>query len=416
MNIENNIEEDLEYLSFCITKEENKKMAGLKVFVSSTCYDLSILRSQLRVFIQSLGYEPIMSDYEDVMYDPRKHTHTSCVDEVKNCDILVLIIGARFGGKAKPETLKKIDFEALKKENRKVDVLKQEANFSVTQLEVLKAVESNIPIYTFIDKRVWHDHSLYEKNKGSEIVDKIIFPSIEKQETAKYIFEFINFVRLRDNNNNIYPFEKGMDIEDILRKQWSGYFRSLLREQRDIRDEEKKMDQLANQFEDLKTAILSSISDGNNREVARGTVKYRRLFDFLFGLKKLQQVYLQSTNDSWETVLKTAGIITVLDHLEMEKEYGTRIPPRTVLVCEDRTFYEARFSKGILENFKAEWATFILLPEKSKEIIVETLGEISSAGTLIHYVDESIEAFAERIRNRRSGQREIEYVPDRNDA
>ena len=35
-------------------------MADLRVFVSSTCYDLSLLRSQLRHFIKNMGYEPIM--------------------------------------------------------------------------------------------------------------------------------------------------------------------------------------------------------------------------------------------------------------------------------------------------------------------------------------------------------------------
>lgn len=35
-------------------------MAELRVFVSSTCYDLSLLRSQLRTFIKNMGYEPIM--------------------------------------------------------------------------------------------------------------------------------------------------------------------------------------------------------------------------------------------------------------------------------------------------------------------------------------------------------------------
>ena len=89
-------------------------MAELRVFVSSTCYDLSLLRSQLRTFIKTMGYEPIMSDYEDVLYDPRIHTHTSCVDEVRNCDILILIIGSRFGGKASPDSLNKINFEVLK--------------------------------------------------------------------------------------------------------------------------------------------------------------------------------------------------------------------------------------------------------------------------------------------------------------
>ena len=251
-------------------------MAGLRVFVSSTCYDLSMIRTQLRGFIQSLGYEPIMSDYDEVLYDPRIHTHTSCVDEVGNCDILVLIIGARFGGKASLEALGKIDFEKLRKENKNVDNLKKEANLSVTQLEVLKAIENEIPVYTFIDKKVWHDHELYEKNKNNNIVEQIFFPSIEKQETARYIFEFINFVRTRTRGNNIFSFEKEQEVEEVLKKQWSAYFQRLLYEQRYVKEEKKKMEVLSNQFEDLKTAILSSIENVDQREVARGIVRYRR--------------------------------------------------------------------------------------------------------------------------------------------
>ena len=116
-------------------------MAELRVFISSTCYDLSLLRSQLRLFIKNMGYEPIMSDYEDILYDPRIHTHTSCVDEVRNCDILVLIIGSRFGGKATSEALNKINFEVLNNESLSVDSLKEKEYLSVTQLEVLKAIE-----------------------------------------------------------------------------------------------------------------------------------------------------------------------------------------------------------------------------------------------------------------------------------
>lgn len=96
-----------------------------------------------------MGYEPIMSDYEDILYDPRIHTHTSCVDEVQNCDILVLIIGSRFGGKATPEALNRINFDVLNNETLSVDVLKEKECLSVTQLEVLKAIENAIPVYTF---------------------------------------------------------------------------------------------------------------------------------------------------------------------------------------------------------------------------------------------------------------------------
>ena len=107
-------------------------MAELRVFISSTCYDLSLLRSQMRTLIKSIGYEPMMSDYEDVLYDPRIHTHTSCVDEVGNCDILVLIVGSRFGGKASPESLNRINFEVLKRKHERRRVKRERVSLGYT--------------------------------------------------------------------------------------------------------------------------------------------------------------------------------------------------------------------------------------------------------------------------------------------
>ncbi|WP_415770293.1 DUF4062 domain-containing protein [Pseudomonas sp. LB3P38] len=150
-------------------------MAGLRVFVSSTCYDLSVIRSQLRVFIKALGHEPLMSDYSDLLYDPRLHTHSSCVDEVAAADVVVLIVGSRFGGKVFPEALARLDFDLLKAESKSVELLKSQESLSVTQLEILKAVESGIPVFTFVDNSVWHDHALYEKNKGGKIINDIQF-------------------------------------------------------------------------------------------------------------------------------------------------------------------------------------------------------------------------------------------------
>lgn len=282
-------------------------MSELNVFVSSTCYDLSLLRSQLRLFVKGMGYNPIMSDYEDILYDPRTHTHTSCVDEVSNCDVLILIIGSRFGGKASLKSLNKINFDVLKNESVSIDILKEKENLSVTQLEVLTAIENSIPVYTFIEKRVWHDHLLFEKNKQSDIIEKIIFPSIEKQETAKYIFNFINFVRLRTKNNNIFTFEKGQYIEEILKKQWANYFQRLLREQRFAESERKRLDILSERFEDLKMAILSSINDGDQRDIARGIIRYRRLFDFLLSLKSIDFTYIKSTKVLGKRCLKKQG-------------------------------------------------------------------------------------------------------------
>lgn len=140
---------------------EGFNMAGLKIFISSTCYDLSILRSDLRTFVSSMGYEPIMSDYADVVYDPRQHTHSSCIDEVKNCDMLIVVIGSRYGGKGIPEALEKIDMTAVGDLMQYLKANKLQP--SITQLEVLEALQNNIPIYTFIDKKVYYEHEVYEK-------------------------------------------------------------------------------------------------------------------------------------------------------------------------------------------------------------------------------------------------------------
>src|SRR5688572_25341992 len=72
-------------------------MARLRVLVSSTAYDLDVLRSGMRRFIDQLGFDPILSEYSDIPYDFREHTHRSCLKEVATCDMVVLIIGSRFG-------------------------------------------------------------------------------------------------------------------------------------------------------------------------------------------------------------------------------------------------------------------------------------------------------------------------------
>jgi len=372
-------------------------MAGLRVFVSSTCYDLSVIRSQLRIFIQNLGHEPFMSDYSDLLYDPRTHTHTSCVDEVGSADVVVLIIGSRFGGKVVPDALAGLDFENLKKESRSIETLKKQENLSITQLEILKAVQSDIPIYTFIDAGVMHDHSLYEKNKDKPIIGEIIFPSIEKPHTALFIFEFINFLRHRIKGNSVHPFSKLQDIEDILKRQWSSLFQRLVQEQRNKASEAKRIENLTEQFEDLKTAIITSISNTNEREIARGVIKYRRLVDFLkvIGLSNSE---LTQGLYSWDNLLKHVGIVEIVDlNQHPEIMFNFRSPSinrsKVLLIKEDRTFFELRMSIDFLNNISLDWDSFIKLNESTKEIIVDALVDIRPSMAFLRYIREPFEYY-----------------------
>lgn len=125
-------------------------MARLKVFVSSTCYDLGIVRSQVRGYIKQLGHDPVMSDYMEVLFDPREHTHKSCIQEISACDMVVLIIGSRFGGKGVPAAFNQINFADLYEKSSSSSVLLSKEKLSITQLEICKAIEDNVPVFTFV--------------------------------------------------------------------------------------------------------------------------------------------------------------------------------------------------------------------------------------------------------------------------
>ena len=181
-------------------------MATPKVFVSSTCFDLSEIREQLKKFIESFGFDAILSDHGDVFYNPELHTHEACLHEVSNCQMFILIIGGRYGGRTIADKEK-----------------------SITNAEFDAAIESNIPTFTYIKKDVLSDHHLYGVNKNSDFATKIKYPSITKKDDAICIFNFIDSVRRREINNGFEGFDKFSDIETHLRKQWAGMFFDFLK-------------------------------------------------------------------------------------------------------------------------------------------------------------------------------------------
>ncbi|MFT7528295.1 MAG: hypothetical protein ACI9LY_003456 [Arenicella sp.] len=358
-------------------------MPSPKVFISSTCYDLGIAREQLRSFLIRLGYDPIMSEYSDVLYDPRTHTHTSCIQEVPNADMIVVLIGARFGGRIVPEALSTIDLENLINSSFDVTVLEEPEKLSITQLEVLKAIDASVPVFAFVDEKVMHDHHVYQKNK--DLVGQIKFPSIDKAESAKYIFEFINFLQNRNSGNSVIQFGKLEDIETHLKKQWGGLFQRLLREQRESVSDNRKMFTISEQIDDLKTALLSTIGKGQSREVARGVIKYRRLSDFLSGLKLPNFSIVFDSKCTFEELLDTVQIENI-------REWpGARSGPmgRSVLIKSDGTFYEYRFAPGFVGRMSVEWQSFTTLSAEARQIIFEAISEMGRMGpSIVRYRNE----------------------------
>lgn len=341
-------------------------MTTLKVFVSSTAYDLAVLRSSLRGFIESLGFEPILSEYSDVLFDPREHTHASCIAEIRNCDVMVLVVGSRFGGEAIPSVIKDLG------QGQVDDILSdnEEHKFSVTQAEALAAFDQSIPVFAFVDFGVLHDYRVYSLNP--EV--KITYPSISQADTAEYIFEFINFLQNRAYGNAVIPFARIEEITDHLRKQWTALFQRLLRESRDRREESRRIDRLSEQFEDLKTALLATVGDGEARRVARGVVRYRRLLEFIRGFPTDNDLrhYAVEYEGEWSDFLREyADVVEV----KSTPQDGASIVPYSLMISRDGSGYLVRMTPMGVSRMAKDWNDFKSEPTQLRAVLYDSLSE-----------------------------------------
>jgi hypothetical protein len=175
-----------------------------RVFISSTCYDLKHIRENLKYFVKTIGYEPVLSDDGDVYYSVDAHTHDACLSEVATCQLFILIIGGRHGS------------EHNGKEG------------SITNNEYREAVLSKIPIFALVESAVYSDHNTYLSNRKSnpDFYDKIVYTSIDDIK----IFDFIDEVRKSNHNNALVSFNNFADMESYLKKQWAGMMYDLLAE------------------------------------------------------------------------------------------------------------------------------------------------------------------------------------------
>lgn len=351
-----------------------------------------------------------MSDQADVLYDPRSHTHTSCLREVENCDMVVVVIGSRFGGAIVPKALELLDLTRLSDLSRAENFADDKTKISITQAEVLRAIQSGLPVFAFVDSGVMRDHLTYEKNKTKSIISQIDFSSIEKRETAPYIFEFINFLRLRNENNSIFEFSRFEDIEAQLKKQWAGLFQRLLHEQRERASETRRIDNLSSQIADLKAAVLGSISSNELKETAKGAIRYRVMIDFLAGLASAG-----GTLDIWSLLHSQqtwAELIAAHSVTEIRQDGRNRmIGIHTIMIRSDGTYYRVRLSLSGISRLSREWDEFRRLGKDAKDAIINAVLD-SRQGRPMFMVRHYDEPYVEDTSPERDDDSDIEVTPE----
>ena len=72
-------------------------MARPRIFISSTFYDLRQVRDDLERSIRELGYEPVRHEAGSVPYSKDERLEAAAYREVELCDVIVAVVGGRFG-------------------------------------------------------------------------------------------------------------------------------------------------------------------------------------------------------------------------------------------------------------------------------------------------------------------------------
>lgn len=170
-------------------------MARPRVFVSSTFYDLQHVRNDLEAFIQDIGYEPVLFERGHVPWSQDKRLEDRCYAEIARCDILVSILGDKFGSAA------------------------ADGDGSISWKELQTALGLGKQVYVFLLQSVDNAHRMYGLNK-------------ERADQPEYgmdirILQAVDEIR-RLPTTGIVQFTAARQITEYLREQWAGLFQDLL--------------------------------------------------------------------------------------------------------------------------------------------------------------------------------------------
>ena len=136
-------------------------MTKAAVFVSSTCYDLKQVRADIFDFLGSLGFEPVLSEYNSFPIQPEVTPIENCLAVVgAKADIFVLIIGGRYG--------------SAPNDGR-----------SVTNREYLAARAKGIPVYVFVQRSVLDLLRIWKANQSADFSSAVDSPKV---------FEFVSLL------------------------------------------------------------------------------------------------------------------------------------------------------------------------------------------------------------------------------
>tara|TARA_R110002095_G_scaffold1604_7_gene7911 strand:- start:1546 stop:2502 length:957 start_codon:yes stop_codon:yes gene_type:complete len=172
----------------------------MRVFVSSTIYDLLDIRSELEQLLRELGIAPVMSDHKlskfNLAFDA--NSIETCLLNVEVSDAVIVILDQRYGPK-----LGDCGFD----------------NISATHLEYRHAKLHNKPIYFYVRDRLEADFTIRQKNN---IVEDVQYSWVSPKNHG--LFEFLadhRKLRADSQENNWFSlFSNSVDLKASIRQHF----------------------------------------------------------------------------------------------------------------------------------------------------------------------------------------------------
>lgn len=243
-------------------------MSKPRVFISSTFYDLRLVRLELDKFLRTLGYEPVRNEVGDIPYGKQEALETYCYKEIANADILISIIGSRFGSPSEGDKAR-----------------------SISNVELKTALNENKHVYIFIEKNVFIEYETYLLNKDKDIEYKYV--------DNPNIYRFIEEIKSLPNNNNIKEFETADDITSYLREQFAGLMKQYFIDEQKYRETNiiKDINSTADTLKKLVDYIQNTNQDKQEglKEIIKTSHPIIKALKDMFNIR--YKFYIENYND-----------------------------------------------------------------------------------------------------------------------
>jgi hypothetical protein len=162
-----------------------------------------------------MGYDPVLHERGAIPYGNKEKLEEYCYREINQVELLVSIIGGRFGSQSEHQP------------------------YSISQQELKTAYDLGIQVFIFVESAVLGEYHTYLRNKD---VEGIRFSYVDDPR----VYRFLEEIHGLPNNNQITGFGSAQDITTLLREQWAGMFQRFLQNQERQREAQILKDMEAN--------------------------------------------------------------------------------------------------------------------------------------------------------------------------